>query len=98
MKQAELISNLADAAGVSKANAEEVLKALGEVTSAALAAGEEVTLNGIGKLSVTARAAREGRNPKTGETLQVAAKRAVKFSATKALKDALNPPTKGKKK
>lgn len=99
MKQAELITRLADAARVSKANAEEVVKALGEVASAALAAGDEVTLNGIGKLAVTTRAERSGRNPKTGETLQIAAKRAVKFSPTKTLKDALNPPaTKGKKK
>lgn len=99
MNQAELIAKVAEAAQVTKANAEEVVKALGEVAAGALVAGDDVTIPGVGKLSVTMRAAREGRNPKTGEALTIAAKRAPKFGASKMLKDALNAaPAKGKAK
>jgi len=99
MKQAELIAKVAEAAEVTKANAEAVIKAVGEIGTDALVAGLTVTIPGIGKVSVTARAAREGRNPATGEAIKIAAKRAPKFSAAKALKDALNvTPVKGKAK
>lgn len=99
MNQSELIAKVAEAADVSKANAEEVIKALGEIATDALVAGEDVTLPSLGKLSVTTRAARDGRNPATGETIKIAAKRAPKFGAAKALKDALNKtPVKGKGK
>ncbi|MDO8934210.1 MAG: HU family DNA-binding protein [Rhodocyclaceae bacterium] len=99
MNQSELIAKVADAANVSKANAEEIVKALGEIATDALVAGEDVTLPSLGKLSVATRAAREGRNPATGAPLKIAAKRAPKFSAAKALKDALNKtPVKGKAK
>ena len=90
MKQDDLITAVAAEAGTSKADAERVVKALGEVTQTALKAGDEVTLPGLGKFSVTAKPAREGRNPRTGETLQIAARKAPKFSAGKALKDAVN--------
>lgn len=90
MNQADLITSLANEADVNKTSTESVIKALGGVVQAALAAGEDITLPGIGKFSVTAKPAREGRNPRTGETVQIAAKNAPKFTAAKALKDALN--------
>lgn len=89
MNQAELINTLADGTGENKTTVERVLKHLGMATSHALATGGEVTLPGIGKLSVATRAARTGRNPSTGATLQIPAKKVPKFSAVKALKDAL---------
>lgn len=89
MKQQDLIAAVATAAGQSKQVTENVIKALGDVTKTALKAGDEVVLNGIGKLSVTAKAARNGRNPHTGEALVIAARNSPKFTAAKALKDAV---------
>jgi DNA-binding protein HU-beta len=59
----------------------------------ALVAGEAVRVPGLGSCDVAARPAREGRNPQTGGAIQIAARRAVRFRAGKAVKDALNPPT-----
>jgi DNA-binding protein HU-beta len=59
----------------------------------ALLAGDAVRVYGLGIFNVAARPAREGRNPQTGETIQIAASKAVRFHAGKAVKDALNPPT-----
>jgi nucleoid DNA-binding protein len=59
----------------------------------ALSAGEAVRVSGLGTFDVAARAARQGRNPRTGETIPIAANKAVRFHASKAVKDALNPPT-----
>lgn len=73
----------------SKAVVEQVIDALGKVAQEQLANGGEVTLPGIGKLTVAEKAARKGRNPKTGEEIDIPAKRAPKFSAAKALKDAV---------
>jgi DNA-binding protein HU-beta len=58
-----------------------------------LLAGEAVGVSGLGILNAAARPAREGRNPRTGETIEIAASKAVRFHAGKAVKDALNPPT-----
>lgn len=99
MNKQELVAALATANGVSKKQAEETIDALTEVISTTLATGDEVTLPGIGKLTVVSRAARTGRNPQTGAEVKIAAKQAPKFSAAKALKDALNVKApKGKKK
>ncbi len=86
-------------AGISKTMAEAVIDTMTNAITKELAGGGEVTLPGIGKLSVTQRAARVGRNPMTGEALKIAAKKAVKFGAAKGLKDAVNaaPAKKGKK-
>jgi len=89
MNQSELILKTAQISGVSKANVEKALKAAGDVVSAALAEGDEATLPGLGKLSVSARAARTGRNPASGEPMQIPAKKVPHFSAAKALKDAV---------
>lgn len=97
MNKSELVAALATANGLSKKQADEVVDTISTTISTALAAGDEVTLPCIGKLSVVQRAARTGRNPQTGAEVKIAAKRAPKFSAAKALKDALNVAKKGKK-
>jgi DNA-binding protein HU-beta len=89
MNKAELIAKVKPA-NASNAVTEGIIDALGKVVQEALAKGEEVTLPGIGKLSVKERPARTGRNPRTGEAVQIEAKKAPAFSASKALKDALN--------
>ena len=99
MNKAELIDEVSKAAGVSKTQVEAVLNAAGAVATDALWGGDDVPLPGLGKLTVTQRAARIGRNPATGEALSIPARKAVTFGAAKALKDALNPVMvkKGKK-
>ena len=92
MNQAQLIDAIAAEtanAGVSKTHIKAVLDAHTKVAHQALAKGDEVPLPGLGKLTVATRAARTGRNPQTGEPVEIAAKRAPKFSAAKALKDAV---------
>lgn len=89
MNQAELIKAVAGAAGVQQNEAEAIIKAVGEVARAELARGNEVILPGIGRVSVTHKLARKGRNPKTGAEINIPAKRAAKFTAAKVLKDAL---------
>lgn len=99
MNQAELIDTIAGHIDMTKASVKAVLDGLAETVQAELAIDGEVVLPGIGKLSVSQRAARTGRNPQTGEEIKIAAKKAPKFSAAKALKDAVNGLTKkGRKK
>lgn len=98
MNQSELIAQVAAAAEVSKTDAEHILKTASEVVQQALAGGDDVVLPGLGKFSVNERAARTGRNPATGEEIKIAAKRVPKFSAAKALKDAVAAPAKKGKK
>ena len=97
MNKQELVAKIATANGLSKKQAEEVIDTVSASITKALAAGDEVALPGIGKLSAVERAARTGRNPQTGAAVKIAAKRAAKFSAAKTLKDALNVAKKGKK-
>ncbi|MFV1989723.1 MAG: HU family DNA-binding protein [Acidimicrobiales bacterium] len=88
--KSELLSKVAGEAGVSKADAEGVLNAFfGTVTEAAKSDGK-VSWAGFGSFSASHRAARVGRNPRTGEPLQIKASTSVKFTAAKALKDELN--------
>jgi DNA-binding protein HU-beta len=92
MNQAQLIdaiSNHHGNEGVSKVAIKFVLDAQSEIAQSELKAGGEVTLPGLGKLSVSKRAARTGRNPATGAELKIKAKNVPKFSAAKALKDAV---------
>lgn len=89
MTKDELVAKIANDAAISKS---EAAAALGAVTSGiteALASGDGLTLTGFGAFSTTQRAARMGRNPRTGEALQIAASRGVKFKPGKALKDAV---------
>lgn len=90
MNKSELISGLAELTPSSKSDAGRFLDALEGIVTNALAATKEVTIPGIGKLSVTLRAERVGRNPSTGESITIPAKKVVKFKATKALNDAVN--------
>lgn len=86
----DAIASLPSNTGVSKVSIKWMLEAQGEVVQSTLQACEEVTLPGIGTLSLKYREARTGRNPKTGETLNIAPKNVPHFSAAKALKDAAN--------
>lgn len=90
MNKTELIASVAGCADISKKDTELVLKAFVEVVTEELKKGEKVQLVGFGTFETSARAAREGRNPQTGEAMKIAACVAPKFKAGKALKDALN--------
>jgi len=88
VNKSELIDLVAEKADISKSTAGEALDAVLEGITGALKAGDSVTFVGFGTFSVSARAARDGRNPRTGETIKIAASNLAKFK--KALKDALN--------
>lgn len=90
MNKTELVAAVAEQGEVSKKDAEKVLKAFVDVVTEELKKGEKVQLVGFGTFEVSERAAREGRNPQTGETMQIAASKSPKFKAGKALKDAIN--------
>ena len=89
MNKSQLIHALADKANVSKSIAEKVLISLASITSDELNSGQDIVLPGIGKLSTSERAARTGRNPKTGESLEIPASTTVKFKVATALKEAV---------
>ena len=90
MNKTELVAAIADKAGLSKTDAEKAVKAYVDVVTAQLKKGNKVQLVGFGTFEVTKRAAREGRNPQTGAPMKIKASKAPKFSAGKALKDAVN--------
>ncbi|HIY61895.1 MAG TPA: HU family DNA-binding protein [Candidatus Mediterraneibacter stercoripullorum] len=90
MNKTELVAAVAEQAEISKKDAEKALKAFVDVVTEQLKAGDKVQLVGFGTFEVSERAAREGRNPQTGETMKIAASKAPKFKAGKALKDAIN--------
>ena len=90
MNKTELIAAVAEKAEISKKDAEKVLKAFTDVVTEELTKGEKVQLVGFGTFEVAKREAREGRNPQTGETMKIAASKAPKFKAGKALKDMIN--------
>ena len=81
---------VAEKAEISKKDSEKALKAFVDVVTEQLKAGDKVQLVGFGTFEVSERAAREGRNPQTGKTMTIAACKAPKFKAGKALKDAIN--------
>ena len=90
MNKTELVAAMADQAGLSKKDAEAALKAFTDVVSGELKKGGKIQLVGFGTFEVSERAAREGRNPHTGATMKIAASKAPKFKAGKALKDLVN--------
>ena len=92
MNKGELIEAVADSAGISRADAGKAVDAVFDSITAALANSGSVSLLGFGTFSVKARAARTGRNPRTGEPIQIAASNVPGFKAGKALKDAVNCP------
>src|SRR5215217_7367521 len=83
MNKAELIAKLADDAGVTKTQANAVLDSFVEAVTKTLKGGDRVTLVGFGTFSVSERAARNGRNPQTGEVIKIKARRVPKFTAGK---------------
>ena len=90
MNKSELIDLVAEAAGLDKADATKATEALLDGIVNALSKGDQVALSGFGTFSVRARAARAGRNPQTGETIQIKASNSPGFKAGKAFKDAVN--------
>ena len=90
MNKTELVAAIAEKAEQSKKSAEAALKAFEDVVAEELKKGEKIQMVGFGTFEVSERAAREGRNPQTGETMTIAASKAPKFKAGKALKDMLN--------
>ena len=90
MNKTELVAAMAEQTNLSKKDAEAALKAFVDVVSEELKKGEKVQLVGFGTFEASERAAREGRNPQTGETMEIKASKTPKFKAGKALKDMMN--------
>ncbi|CAM4113568.1 HU family DNA-binding protein [Vreelandella rituensis] len=89
-KKSDLIDALAEKTGATKADAKAILDALPEIVATALREDGEIVLPGIGTLKKTQRAARSGRNPQTGEALEIAASTSASLKVTKPLKDAIS--------
>jgi len=92
VNKSEVVQDVAGAAGVSRQDVEKVIDAFFDTVRVAVGKGDRVAWPSFGSFSTTDRQARTGRNPRTGEPVPIAASRAVKFSASTALKTALNPP------
>ena len=90
MNKTELIAAVAEKAEISKKDAEKAVKAFTDAVAEELAKGGKVQLVGFGNSEVSERPAREGRNPRTGETMTIAASKTPKFKPGKALKDEIN--------
>lgn len=90
MNKTELIAAIAEKTELSKKDAEKALKAFTDVVTEELKAGNKIQLVGFGTFEVAKREAREGRNPKTGESMPIPASLSPKFKAGKALKDEIN--------
>ena len=90
MNKVDLVSAVAKQAELSKKDAGLAVEAVFDAISGALEKGDKVQLIGFGTFDVSERAAREGRNPRTGETMKIAASKAPRFKAGKALKDRVN--------
>ncbi len=90
MNKNDLVAAVADSTGLSKSDAGKAVESVFEEITAALANGDEVRLVGFGSFSVANRAASQGRNPRTGEPMQIPASRQPKFKAGKGLKQAVN--------
>ena len=91
MNNADLAERIATQHEMSKADARRLVDGMLAAIAEAAAGGEEVALSGFGRFKVTERAARQGRNPATGETIQIAASRKLAFAPAKQVRDALNP-------
>ena len=90
MNKTELVAEIAEKANTSKKETEVVLRAFTDVVTEQLKKGKKIKLVGLGTFEESERSARTGRNPQTGEEMQIAASKAPKFKAGKALKDAVN--------
>ncbi|WP_256372358.1 HU family DNA-binding protein [Chlorobaculum sp. 24CR] len=87
MSKAELVEQIAEQTGLTKADSERAVNAFINVVASTLKSGDDVTLVGFGTFTTGERAERQGRNPQTGETITISAKKVVKFKPGKALKD-----------
>jgi len=94
MNKSDLVAKIAAGAGLTKVQAEKALDSFVQETTAAIKAGDKVTLVGFGTFSAVTRAARTGRNPATGKEIKIAAKTNGKFAPGKALKDLTAKPAK----
>jgi DNA-binding protein HU-beta len=90
MTKADLIEGLANKLGIGKGEAERAVNIVIDDITNALKQGERVNVSGFGTFSVSTRQARTGRNPKTGESIEISASRSAKFKPGKQLKDSLN--------
>ena len=90
MNKTQLVEAIVEKTGLKKKDAEAAVNAMTDAIAAALKAGDKVQLVGFGTFDVKERAAREGRNPRTGETIKIAASKHPTFTAGKALKDSVN--------
>lgn len=90
MNKVELVASMAEKAELTKVDTEKALKAFIDVVTEEMKNGGKVQLVGFGTFETTERAARTGRNPKTGEAIEIGASTSPKFKAGKALKDAIN--------
>ena len=90
MNKTELAQHLSEKAGIGSGDAKKAVDAVSDILTETLSRGGEVSIAGLGKFSVSERAARQGVNPATGEKIQIAASKAPKFTAAKALKDSVN--------
>ena len=95
MTKAELIETLSNKLPMNKAEAEKAINIILDDVITALKAGQRVNISGFGTFSVSDRQARTGRNPKTGESIQISASRSAKFKPGKQLKDSLNEGLEG---
>jgi DNA-binding protein HU-beta len=92
----ELVDHIAEEQGVSKDHARKIIDSVVAAITSATAAGDEVNLAGFGRFKAVDRAARSGRNPATGETIEIPASRKLTFSPAKAVRDALNASASGR--
>ena len=90
MTKADLIESVANKTELPKAIAERAVSAVFDDIAAALKEGDKVSISGFGTFAVSSRKARTGRNPKTGDAIEIAASKSAKFKAGKSLKDTLN--------
>lgn len=94
MNKVQMVAAIAEKAGLTKKDAEKAVNAVTEAVKEALVNGEKVQLIGFGTFEVRERAARKGRNPQSGDEIEIAAAKVPAFKAGKALKDAVNPAPK----
>lgn len=92
MNKSELVSAIADHSGVTKAVAGRVLETFMQTVTDALKSGDQIVLPGFGSFSTGNRSARTGRNPQTGQAIEIKASRVAKFRAGKSLKEAVQKP------
>jgi integration host factor subunit alpha len=90
MTKADIIKNVHEKIGVSKGDSARLVESVFDTIKETLATGEDVKISGFGKLSIRAKQARRGRNPQTGEEIEISARKVLTFKSSQVLKKALN--------